>query len=75
MSGDAIVDCQTILSSVRIKYVPPRLRSFGSLASLTLGGTGTKGETGFTLMAMAPFPGNCPNPITGTRDAMNYPCA
>lgn len=68
-------DLRTSAPSSRAQYQAPRLRAFGNLAALTLGGTGTKGETGYTLMAMAPFPGNCPNPITGTRDAMNYPCA
>ncbi len=75
MSVVAHVGSQIASYGTRANYTSPRLRSFGSLASLTLGGAGTKGETGYTLMAMAAFPGNCPNPVFGTRDAMNYPCA
>jgi|GEM_PF-7112244 len=75
MSVVARVDRQIAVFCARAKYTSPRLRNFGSLASLTLGGAGTKGETGYTLMAMAAFPGNCPNPVFGTQDTMNYPCA
>jgi len=69
------VDLRASAPRNRAQYQAPRLRAFGNLAELTLGGAGTKGETGYTLMATAPFPGNCPNPLFGTRDTMNYPCA
>ena len=59
----------------RLVYTAPSLSAFGNLARVTLGGSGTMGET----WSAKPFmQGNCPNSFwtfTGNYSMTNYPCS